>query len=53
MNQRCSFHSEQISDHEQRLRMLERAQWKLAGAAATAAGVLSFVGAIAAKMLVP
>jgi hypothetical protein len=43
----CNLHTKQIDDHEQRLRVLERAMWKIAGAASLAA----FLGAYITKHL--
>ena len=50
---RCLTHDRQLDDHEQRLRALETARWKMAGAIGSLAGLASFGGAIAAKLLLP
>jgi hypothetical protein len=49
--ERCTYHSDQLRDHEQRIRILEKAWMRAAGAAGILAGVLSFAGAIVAKYL--
>lgn len=38
---RCEAHGTQLQDHEARLRVLERALWRNAGAAAIAAAVVA------------
>jgi hypothetical protein len=38
-------------DHEERLRLLERAHWKMAGVMSLIAGAAAFAGAIASKLI--
>jgi hypothetical protein len=44
--QRCAYHSDQLHDHEDRIRVLERAQWRIAGAVGAIVGALSLAGSL-------